>query len=146
MAGVGKEPARVIISRPGSRQTSPQPDYGTSHRTLAQHAESLLEGGESQVELSDPVEGGALIYPSDSDDSYDNDSLDEIDVENIAMHDSELEDETPYEDTDPLCLDRLSDAEGEIVLDEARMNGIHGVFMKENPSLGACLPRMLTNF
>ncbi|KAF9028292.1 NAD-dependent histone deacetylase sir2 [Haplosporangium bisporale] len=130
VASVGKEPARVIISRPGSRQTSPQPDFGTSHRTLAQHAESLLEGGASQEEASDPVEGGAQIYPSDSDDSYDNDSLDEIDVENIAMHDSELEDETPYEDTDPLCLDRLTDAEEEIVLDEARMNGIGYVIRK----------------
>lgn len=124
MAGVGKEPARVIISRPGSRQTSPLPDIGqTSHRTIAQHAESSLEGP-SPADPSDPAEEGAPhIYPSDSDDSYDNDSLDEIDVENIAMHDSELEDETPYEDTDPLCLDRLSDAEEEIVLDEARMNG-----------------------
>ncbi|KAG0024446.1 NAD-dependent histone deacetylase sir2 [Podila clonocystis] len=131
MAGVGKEPARVIISRPGSRQASPLPDFGqTSHRTLAQHVESLLEGP-SLADSSDPAEGGAPnIYPSDSDDSYDNDSLDEIDVENIAMHDSELEDETPYEDTDPLCLDRLSDAEEEIVLDEARMNGIGYVIRK----------------
>ncbi|KAG0337720.1 NAD-dependent histone deacetylase sir2 [Podila horticola] len=131
VAGVGKEPARVIISRPGSRQTSPLPDFGqTSHRTLAQHVESLLEGA-SPADPSEPAEGGAPnVYPSDSDDSYDNDSLDEIDVENIAMHDSELEDESPYEDTDPLCLDRLSDAEEEIILDEARMNGIGYVIRK----------------
>ncbi|KAG0091715.1 NAD-dependent histone deacetylase sir2 [Podila epicladia] len=131
VAGVAKDPARVIISRPGSRQTSPLPDFGqTSHRTLAQHVESILDGP-NLADPSDPAEGEApQIYPSDSDDSYDNDSLDEIDVENIAMHDSELEDEAPYEDTDPLCLDRLSDAEEEIVLDEARMNGIGYVIRK----------------
>ncbi|KAG0344798.1 NAD-dependent histone deacetylase sir2 [Podila humilis] len=136
-----------IQSQSLSRHSSPQPSIRhVSLRTVAKHLEDATttfdhhsasdtdNNGEDDFEnkFEDVhVYTSGLDYSSDSDFNYDDDDfLDEIDVENIAMHDSDAQDELPYEDTDPECLDRLTDIEAEEILDEARMHGIAYVVRK----------------
>ncbi|KAI8604586.1 hypothetical protein EDD21DRAFT_365937 [Dissophora ornata] len=74
---------------------------------------------------------GEYEYASDSDDDFGHDSMDEIDVEGIEMLDSDSDSEaSPYQDPDPLCLDRLTEEETDIILEEARMHGIGFVIRK----------------
>ncbi|KAF9430283.1 NAD-dependent histone deacetylase sir2 [Podila epigama] len=153
----GKENSRININRPSSRQTSPMPDFEpTSHRTLASlHTDSAAENlyHNHNIEDDDDNEdddddydehdeddtnngtglfgAGTSMLPSDSDDSYDSDSLGEIDVEHIAMHDSEIgQGDKPYEDPDVKCEDRLSEDEEVVILDEARVHGVGFVIRK----------------
>ncbi|KAG0370684.1 NAD-dependent histone deacetylase sir2 [Gamsiella multidivaricata] len=77
-----------------------------------------------------PIEG-PFSYSSDTGSDYGDDSLDEIDVEGMGMLDSDSDSEdTPYQDPDPMCLDRLSEEETDIILEEARMHGISYVIRK----------------
>lgn len=67
-----------------------------------------------------------FVYSSGSEDEYESDSMGEIDVENIAMGDSDFELEhegSPYIDVDPLCEDRMTAEEAEELLHDARMRG-----------------------
>ncbi|KAG0235328.1 NAD-dependent histone deacetylase sir2 [Mortierella sp. GBA43] len=61
----------------------------------------------------------------DTSSSEDDDSFSDIDINNIEppSYDNDIE-ETPYHDTDPLCLDRLTEEEKARIIDEAREFGI----------------------
>ncbi|KAF9979772.1 NAD-dependent histone deacetylase sir2 [Modicella reniformis] len=75
----------------------------------------------SEGEPMHPIDG-SLGYISESDE-FGEDSMDEIDVEGIGMLDSDSDSEAnPYQDPDPMCLDRLSEEEADIILEEARMH------------------------
>ncbi|GJJ73067.1 NAD+-dependent protein deacetylase SIR2 [Entomortierella parvispora] len=136
----------VITSRPGSRQASPHldttdpaesrsPPTGamiiSSDEEAPQHssiAEVLMQ--EDVREVKEPDQTFEQAYGSDSD-AYDSDSMDDIDVEYHGMVDSDVESEgSPYEDPDPLCLDRLTDEETEVIMDEARVHGISYIIQK----------------
>ncbi|KAF9353700.1 NAD-dependent histone deacetylase sir2 [Mortierella sp. AD094] len=65
-------------------------------------------------------------YASDEDEPFGPDSMDEIDVEGMEMLESDSDTEgTPYQDPDPMCLDRFSEEESDMILEEARMHGKH---------------------
>ncbi|KAF9112354.1 NAD-dependent histone deacetylase sir2 [Mortierella sp. AM989] len=67
----------------------------------------------------------AYGYGSDDDNDFGHDSMDEIDVEGMEMLDSDSDTEgAPYQDPDPMCLDRFTEEETDIILEEARMHGI----------------------
>ncbi|KAF8959194.1 NAD-dependent histone deacetylase sir2 [Entomortierella lignicola] len=74
-------------------------------------------------------------YGSGEDDDevgeFGQDSMDEIDVEGMEMLESDSESEgTPYNDPDPMCVDRFTEEESDAILEEARMNGIGFVIRK----------------
>ncbi|KAF9088609.1 NAD-dependent histone deacetylase sir2 [Mortierella sp. AD031] len=174
----------VITSRPGSRQTSPDPltakptatglalgmeqlttttlqadtitgshinvleamvmssdDDEHHHLAVAQVLRAQLGGvehatdGEAGISSTDMASQQATFgyVSSDSEGDFGLDSMDEIDVENIAMGDGEFESESegsPYNDPDPQCEDRLTEEEADVILDEARMNGIDFIIRK----------------
>ncbi|KAG0215934.1 NAD-dependent histone deacetylase sir2 [Mortierella sp. GBA30] len=75
----------------------------------------------------------------DSSESEDDDSYSAIDVGNIAAALADTDDDadegleydhTPYIDMDPLCLDRLTEEQEEIIMGEAREHGLHYVIHK----------------
>jgi hypothetical protein len=169
----------VITSRPGSRQTSPDPlaakataaelvsvishsetttataitstgshtspleamvtssdDDEHHHLSVSRGIEAQLSGVDAGFDNEDGILSGDLAsqeqfsYSSRSDDEYESDSMGEIDVENIAMGDSDFELEhegSPYIDVDPLCEDRMTAEEAEELLDDARMRGKRGM-------------------
>ncbi|KAF9921715.1 NAD-dependent histone deacetylase sir2 [Linnemannia zychae] len=171
----------VITSRPGSRQTSPdpltakpavvdptinndQPETVLAENVLAgslaatleamvtssdddeQHHQHFSVSRETVTQLTESNEAnddesgilsGELLsqehisYSSGSDDEFGSDSMDEIDVENIVMGESDFEHEgSPYIDVDPLCEDRMTAEEAEELLDDARMRGMDFVIRK----------------
>jgi len=76
-----------------------------------------------EEELMHPTDG-SLGFISESDE-FGDDSLDDIDVEGIGMLNSDSDsEETPYQDPDPMCLDRPTEEEADIIMDEARMHGM----------------------
>ncbi|KAG0208244.1 NAD-dependent histone deacetylase sir2 [Mortierella sp. GBA30] len=84
------------------------------------------EDDEDAVEHQAEMAGveDSFAYDSDSDVEYDQDLMDEIDVENIGIPESDSDSEgSPYHDPDPMCVDRLTDEETDVILDEARMHG-----------------------
>ncbi|KAF9366176.1 NAD-dependent histone deacetylase sir2 [Mortierella sp. NVP85] len=67
---------------------------------------------------------GSLGFISESDE-FGDDSLDDIDVEGIGMLNSDSDsEEAPYQDPDPMCLDRPTEEEADIIMDEARVHGV----------------------
>ncbi|KAF9941101.1 NAD-dependent histone deacetylase sir2 [Mortierella alpina] len=88
------------------------------------------EDGHHQVtEMAGVEESHA--FGSDSEGEYDQDLMDEIDVENIGMLESDSDSEgSPYHDPDPMCIDRLTDDETDLILDEARMHGVGYIVRK----------------
>ena len=139
---VGDRVMGVITSRPGSRQTSPDNDatnqvssrpptlagamlVGSDEDATPQY--STIAEAMMQEDIGDAGEPDQMFEQAEGSDSdgYDSDSMDEIDVEYHGMVDSDVESEgSPYEDPDPLCLDRLTDEESEVIMDEARMHGM----------------------
>lgn len=88
---------------------------------------------EEGILSGDLVSQEAFVYSSGSEDEYGSDSMGEIDVENIAMGDSDFELEhegSPYIDVDPLCEDRMTAEEAEELLHDARMRGMEFVIRK----------------
>ncbi|KAF9965828.1 NAD-dependent histone deacetylase sir2, partial [Mortierella alpina] len=88
------------------------------------------EDAHQQVTEMAGVEG-SHAFDSDSEGEYDHDLMDEIDVENIGMLESDSDSEgSPYHDPDPMCIDRLTDDETDLILDEARMHGVGYIVRK----------------
>ncbi|KAG9068216.1 NAD-dependent histone deacetylase sir2 [Linnemannia hyalina] len=182
-ASVAERAMGVITSRPGSRQTSPDPlavkaaavatelEPGITHSGATAPADTCTGSNTSPLEAMvtssdddehhhlssslgieaqlsgvgddfDDEEGilsGDLasqepfVYSSGSEDEYGSESMGEIDVENIAMGDSDFELEhegSPYIDVDPLCEDRMTAEEAEELLHDARMRGMEFVIRK----------------
>ncbi|KAI1315009.1 NAD-dependent histone deacetylase sir2 [Mortierella claussenii] len=101
------------------------------------------EEGENDEEEEDPVdalgeepmhevEDDEHGFDSDSDDEFGHDSMDEIDVEGIGMldYDDSDSESVPYQDPDPMCLDRFTKEEADTIIDEARLHGIAFVVRK----------------
>ncbi|KAF9341253.1 NAD-dependent histone deacetylase sir2 [Linnemannia elongata] len=183
-ASLAERAMGVITSRPGSRQTSPDPlafkaaaaaaaelEPGTAlsgatvpadtivgshtrnleamvtssdddehhHLSSSRGIEAQLSGvgddfdDEEGILSGDLASQEAFVYSSGSEDEYGSDSMGEIDVENIAMGDSDFELEhegSPYIDVDPLCEDRMTAEEAEELLHDARMRGMEFVIRK----------------
>ncbi|KAF9960622.1 NAD-dependent histone deacetylase sir2 [Modicella reniformis] len=67
----------------------------------------------------------------DTTSSEDDDSFSDIDINNIESSSHEDDHiEPPYHDTDPLCLDRLTEEEKVQIIDEARAMGIDHIIQK----------------
>ncbi|KAF9944659.1 NAD-dependent histone deacetylase sir2, partial [Mortierella alpina] len=108
------------------------------------HPEGIVEVDSEEEEEEEQEEGEAhqhmtamagveesYAYESESEGEYDQDIMDEIDVENIGMLESDSDSEgSPYHDPDPMCIDRLTDDETDLILDEARMHGVGYVVRK----------------
>ncbi|KAF9168387.1 NAD-dependent histone deacetylase sir2 [Mortierella sp. AD011] len=87
------------------------------------------EDDDPLASAEEPMHPTEETYGYDSDDDHEPfgpDSMDEIDVEGMEMLDSDSDTEgTPYQDPDPMCLDRFSEEESDMILEEARMHGKH---------------------
>ncbi|KAF9559068.1 NAD-dependent histone deacetylase sir2 [Mortierella alpina] len=108
------------------------------------HPEGIAEAGSEEEEEEEGEEDDAHLqvtdmagveesyaFDSDSEGEYDQDLMDEIDVENIGMLESDSDSEgSPYHDPDPMCIDRLTDGETDLILDEARMHGVGYIVRK----------------
>jgi hypothetical protein len=109
------------------RQSSPAGAMGISDDDIHHDDSAVQDDGEGQESLDEdtmhPIDG-SLGYISESD-GFGDDSTDEIDVEGIGMLDTDSDsDESPYQDPDPLCLDRLSEEEADIIIEDARTQGM----------------------
>ncbi|KAI8347297.1 hypothetical protein B0O80DRAFT_217367 [Mortierella sp. GBAus27b] len=114
-------------------QSSPAGAMGISDDDIHHDDSAAQDDGEGHESLDEdtmhPIDG-SLGYISESD-GFGDDSTDEIDVEGIGMLDTDSDsDESPYQDPDPLCLDRLSEEEADIIIEEARTQGIGFIIRK----------------
>ncbi|KAG0273747.1 NAD-dependent histone deacetylase sir2 [Linnemannia exigua] len=114
-------------------------DDDEHHHSSSHGIEAQLGGAEDDVDdeggilPGDLASHGAFGYTSGSEADFGSDSMDEIDVENIAMGESDFEAEhegSPYNDVDPLCEDRMTLEEAEELLEDARMRGMDFVIRK----------------
>ncbi|KAG0380387.1 NAD-dependent histone deacetylase sir2 [Mortierella sp. AD032] len=105
-------------------------DDDEHHHSSSRGIEAQLGGAEDDLDdeggvvPGDFASHGAFVYTSGSEADFGSDSMDEIDVENIAMGESDCEVEqegSPYNDVDPLCEDRMTLEEAEELLEDARM-------------------------
>ncbi|KAF9426908.1 NAD-dependent histone deacetylase sir2 [Entomortierella beljakovae] len=102
-------------------------DGGSDEEEDDDDENDALASAEEPMHPTDEMYG----YLTDSDNGFGLDSMDEIDVEGMEMLDSDAEsDGTPYDDPDPLCLDRFTEDESDIILEEARMHGVSYVIRK----------------
>ncbi|KAG0267602.1 NAD-dependent histone deacetylase sir2 [Mortierella polycephala] len=87
----------------------------------------------------------------DSSESEDYDSYSEIDIHNIEQSFYEMGSvaspvSPPYDDSDPLCQDRLSDLEAEKIIEEAREHGISHIIEEYIMSGTYSVKKMLLMF
>ncbi|CAO3568021.1 unnamed protein product [Mortierella alpina] len=138
-------PAAAMITSSDDEQRHPMPGELIGDTA---HPEGIaeVESEEEEQEEEDGEEGeedayqqvtemtgveGPHAFDSDSEGEYDHDLMDEIDVENIGMLESDSDSEgSPYHDPDPMCIDRLTDDETDLILDEARMHGVGYIVRK----------------
>ncbi|KAG0050827.1 NAD-dependent histone deacetylase sir2 [Gryganskiella cystojenkinii] len=141
---IGERIMGVITSSTPKHESLGQ-DSGSSspHTQLQISSDGHNHATEEKEEEGEPAEELAQEYGSYSD-SYDSDSMDDIDVETHVMLDSDEEsDGSPYEDPDPLCIDRFTEEETDEIIDEARMHGISFIIQKYFLSGQASAKKML---